>query len=125
MNTCIDCGTRISSQARRCKPCANKRANNPNWRGGKDNEKYKDFNREIRNRIRYRDNFTCQICGAKQIMFGKKTGKLEVHHIDYNKEHTNPKNLVGLCKTCHIKTNYNREYWIKYFNDLFKKRGLL
>jgi hypothetical protein len=21
-----------------------------------------------------------------------------------------------MCRSCHVKTNYNREYWIKYFS---------
>jgi len=124
-NKCIDCGKFISKTAQRCCVCANKGEHNPSWMGGKDKEKYIAFDREIRSRIRYRDKFTCQICGAKQTTFGVKTDKLEIHHIDYNKEHTFPKNLVALCKSCHIKTNFDREKWIQYFHDLFKKRGLL
>lgn len=40
----------------------------------------------------------------------------QVHHIDYNKLNCNPNNLITLCKSCHMKTNFNREYWLDYFN---------
>jgi hypothetical protein len=50
-------------------------------------------------------------CGLKS-----RFKKLDVHHIDYDKKNGDPRNLVSLCKSCHIKTNYNREYWIEYFS---------
>ncbi len=123
MNKCIDCGKEINKNSKRCKSCANRGKNNPAWIGGKDKEKYIGFDREIRRRIQYRDKFSCQICGVKQLP--PKTDKLEIHHIDYNKLNTIPKNLVALCKECHIKTNFNRDYYIDYFTKLLKKRGLL
>jgi 5-methylcytosine-specific restriction endonuclease McrA len=122
---CINnCGKEVSGEGRRCYSCANKKENNPNWLGGKDEEKYEGFSKELRQQIHYRDHFTCQICGSKMTTFGKKTDKLEIHHIDYNKANSVPKNLVSLCKSCHIKTNFNRPKWIQFFKDLFKKRGL-
>jgi len=121
---CIDCGTLISNTSTRCKSCANKGKNNPNWQEGLDKQKYAiGFNRNIRARIRYRDKFTCQMCGKKQ-----KRGdryKLDVHHIDYNKDNLDTHNLVGLCHPCHLKTNYDRESWKSFFYKLFKKRGLI
>lgn len=58
--------------------------------------------------VRKRDNYICQLCG--------KYGNA-VHHIDYNKLNCNPNNLITLCRSCHTKTNHNRDYWIKYFNE--------
>lgn len=124
MNKCLDCGIEINETSKRCKSCANKGKNNPAWIGGKDKEKYKGFDREIRKRIQYRDKFACQLCGVKMTTFGKKTDKLECHHIDYNKQNTVPRNLIALCKECHIKTNFQREHWIEVFKEIFKKRGL-
>lgn len=43
------------------------------------------------------------------------TTKPRRNHIDYNKHNLSPENLVTLCKSCHAKTNFNRNYWIKYF----------
>jgi 5-methylcytosine-specific restriction endonuclease McrA len=123
MNKCVDCGKEISKTAERCYSCANKGKNNPAYLGGKDKEKYKGFDNNLRNSILFRDKFKCQICGEKQVMF--KTDKLDCHHIDYNKENSVPKNLIALCKKCHIKTNFDREKWIEFFRNLFIKRGIL
>jgi 5-methylcytosine-specific restriction endonuclease McrA len=120
---CVDCGILIWQGSTRCSKCANTKQNNPNWLGGLDDEKYKiDFNRDIRSRIRFRDRFTCQICGKKE-QPGKEN-RLDVHHIDYNKLNTSSSNLVALCRSCHIDTNSNREKWVLFFKEQFKKRGL-
>jgi len=77
------------------------------WKGGVSFEPYSpDFNEILKNEIRLRDNFTCRICG----FYGKS-----VHHIDYNKLNNDPKNLITLCRSCHGKTNYKRDYWIEFF----------
>jgi 5-methylcytosine-specific restriction endonuclease McrA len=124
MGNCIDCGKPVTKKSKRCMKCANTQANNPNWCGGLDKEKYsKTFTNEVRDQIRFRDKFTCQVCGKKRI--AREEFKLEVHHIDYGKSNTSSKNLVALCKSCHIKTNYDREKWIKYFKDLFINRGII
>lgn len=77
------------------------------WKGGLSFEPYSpDWTDILKETIRQRDNYTCQLCG--------KTG-YPVHHIDYNKKNCNPENLVTLCKNCHTKTNWNRAKWIKFF----------
>jgi len=82
----------------------------PNWQGGKSFEPYSmDWTRTLKQAIRERDNHTCRLCG--------KPGK-DVHHIDYNKKHCDPKNLITLCRSCHMKTGVNRDLWTKYFNNL-------
>jgi hypothetical protein len=82
--------------------------NHPNWRGGKSFILYgRDFTNELKTSIRKRDKFTCKICS--------KNG-YDVHHIDYNKKNCSENNLITLCRRCHMKTNFNREYWIKHFN---------
>ena len=43
------------------------------------------------------------------------TMKPKRNHIDYDKDNLDPKNLISLCKSCHMKTNHNRAYWINYF----------
>jgi len=47
---------------------------------------------------------------------------LSVHHIDYNKQNCDDFNLITLCKSCHSKTGFNREYWIEYFNDIMEEK---
>jgi hypothetical protein len=86
-----------------------------NWKGGIGNLPYPfNFNNELKELIRKRDNNTCQLCGRTKVQEGKN---LCVHHIDYIKENLNPNNLLTLCRKCNIKVNYNREYWTKFFND--------
>ena len=78
------------------------------WKGGISFEPYSvNWTETLRKSIRQRDKYTCQIC--------EKEPAVQVHHIDYDKKNSNPNNLVTLCKSCHSKTNTNREYWIKYF----------
>lgn len=87
--------------------------NNPSWQGGKSFEPYGiEFNNDLKEQIRKRDNYICQMCDKIQEEVERK---LDVHHIDYDKTNNDPENLISLCRACHIKTNYNREDWIEYF----------
>ena len=101
------------------KPSTIAKRSGPNcchWRGGISNLPYAwEFNDELREEIRSRDNHACQLCDALQADYEKK---LPVHHIDYDKENSNPANLITLCEICHGKTNTNRKHWTKYFQDL-------
>lgn len=94
-----------------------------NWKGGTSSEGYSfNFNRELKNLIRKRDNYICKMCKRKEYEIYKenkhKKGfrkNLHVHHIDYNKKNLDPSNLISLCVFCHTKTNFNREKWISFF----------
>lgn len=91
----------------------NKGELNGSWQGGKSFEPYDlDWTESLRRSIRERDRYTCCLCGAPQGDIAHA-----VHHIDYNKKNSNPSNLITLCCICHLKTNSNREYWEKYFNE--------
>jgi len=90
----------------------------PFWKGGISNDPYpEDWCELLKDSIRKRDNYVCQECGIHQDELDGWFKKLHIHHIDYDKNNLNPYNLISLCNKCHMKTNYNREYWIKYFND--------
>ena len=83
------------------------------WQGGKSFEPYSvDWTETLKRSIRERDKYTCQLCGEPQ-------GDIAhcIHHIDYNKLNSNTDNLITLCRSCHQKTNFNREYWKKYFKN--------
>ncbi len=82
---------------------------NGGWYGGISEDPYGlEFSRTLRNQIRERDNFECAIC--------KKKG-YDVHHIDYDKMNNLSENLITLCHSDHMKTNFNRESWEKYFKN--------
>jgi len=49
--------------------------------------------------------------------YGKTPSKC-VHHIDYSKNNCSHNNLITLCKVCHTKTNYNRNYWQLKFTNM-------
>jgi len=71
------------------------------WKGGIARLPYPwDFNEELKDLIRKRDNYKCQDCRAPQEEFTKK---LDVHHIDHDKNNNDPKNLLTLCHSCHSK----------------------
>lgn len=89
--------------------------NHHNWQGGLSFEPYGiEFNNKLRKQIRKRDNYICQECGLTQEQLGYK---LSVHHIDYNKKNNKPDNLISLCRSCHLQTNYKRKDWTQYFQD--------
>lgn len=87
--------------------------NHPQWLGGKSFEPYGiEFNDRLREEIRKKDNYKCQLCGCSEL---ENIRLLSIHHIDYNKQNNKEENLISLCISCHIKTNYKRKYWINYF----------
>jgi len=90
-----------------------------NWKGGRSTYGYpKEWNTTFLDSIRQRDSYVCQLCGIHQdeLSIGQ-VKKLDVHHIDYNKDNCDPSNLLSLCRNCHVKTNYNRKYWRDYFKN--------
>lgn len=91
---------------------------NPMWRGGISNKGYKNFNKLLKKKIIERDNCKCQLCGIGNEECKKKIKhNLGIHHIDYNKENSNPENLITLCNKCNSKINYRREKWTNFFQE--------
>jgi hypothetical protein len=87
---------------------------NPNWNGGLSFLPYsEEFNNALKNKIRQRDDHTCQICLVKN-----QFAKFPIHHIDYDKENCNHNNLITVCNYCHGKTNKSRTSWKSWFFDL-------
>ena len=115
---CIDCGSQLSRYStKRCLSCAKKGKLHPNYKDGKSFEPYSSsFTEELKEKIRKRDNYTCQNCSITEeehiIVFGNV---LTVHHIDYDKKNSKEDNLVSVCCSCNFRANYNRNYWRKYF----------
>lgn len=97
------------------KKCQNKYQVGPNasgWCGGVSFEPYcPKFNEEFKKRVREFWDNKCGICGRSK----KENGQnLAVHHVNYEKMvccDTIPPLFMPLCKSCHAKTNNNREWW--------------
>ena len=97
-------------------------AGNPRWRGGISLEPYAwTFNAELKEEVRRRDGYKCQLCDVPQ---AECDTALPVHHIDYNKKDSDPVNLVALCHHCHSRTNARREYWTAFFQAMALKRAI-
>ena len=119
-NRCVDCDCLIMPDSIRCWDCYVKWSqipeNNPNFIHGECYKPYPlGWTTTFKEQIRFRDNYKCQNCGCHEV---ENCRKLDVHHIDYNKENLNSDNLIALCQRCHGKTNgKDRDYWIKYYQD--------
>lgn len=87
------------------------------WQGGISKSPYpKEFNQELKLKIRTRDNFTCCLCNRTEREELEEAGRvLSVNHIDFDKNNLNENNLNTLCRRCNIKINNRREYWTDYF----------
>lgn len=79
-----------------------------------------EFNNDLKELIRKRDNYLCQMCINKQC-----NEKLSVHHIDFNKKNNHPTNLISLCRKCHLKTNTkNKDRWINLLQPMVKYKNV-
>lgn len=96
-----------------CQYESNKGENHPSWLGGISFEPYGiEFNEKLKEKIRQRDNYTCQINGCNEKQNGKR---FPVHHVDYCKQNNEEYNLITLCPSHHNRSNFNRDYWENYF----------
>jgi len=100
--------------------------NNPNWQGGISFEPYSsEFNSELKEQIRKRDNYICQKCGKKQDSFIGFFKRLTIHHIDYDKDNNKENNLISLCNRCNSEVNAIRGYWKKFFTAILINRRII
>lgn len=81
---------------------------NPNWKGGpKEAHNCKQW-QNVSRLVRERDAETCQDCG-------KKTGRMDVHHINFDSSDHRVENGITLCNKCHaIRHDVSgrvTEYW--------------
>ena len=95
-------------------------SNHPRWMGGISREPYGwGWNKELKEEVRRRDGYKCQLCGVPQIECIKK---MSIHHTNYDKRDNDPLNLVALCPSCHSRTNTRREYWLLLFQKRMVER---
>ncbi len=98
--------------------------NNPNWHGGMSFLPYSpEFNEQLKEEIRQRDNFKCQICFIHQTELRTRNNKpydLIVHHIDLNKNNNDKRNLLSLCRECHLEIHYGQQLQARHsFSNKF------
>jgi len=103
---------------------------NPQWMDGRSYEPYSpDFNNYLRNKVKKRDNYCCQLCGmqikeSRRIKINPNKNWLIVHHINHNKKDNNISNLITLCNHCHARVHINDKslsftnFWINFFNKI-------
>lgn len=98
----------------------------PSWNGGTGYLPYcHKFNNRFKEKIRDRDNRTCQLCSKHELEeLNSDNRRLSVHHIHYDRENCYP-DVITLCYRCNLKVNYNRDYWERHFMSLLEERGLL
>lgn len=90
---------------------------NPNWKDGRSKLSYPpEWTEKLRESIRERDGRVCQMpsCGKTEQENGQK---LDVHHMDSDKNNCHPSNLISLCKCCHKIVETNSEYWQPVFEE--------
>lgn len=94
-----------------------------NWREIEISNLYpSEFDEELKELIRKRDNYECQICRVPQ---RECEQKLSIHHINYDKKNCSSENLISLCTDCHIKTNSNRDFWEIMLSNIIIRKGVV
>jgi len=94
----------------------------PAWKGGVSFEPYCiKFNDEFKERVREFFNHHCVECGKPQTK-----ERLLVHHVNFDKQTCCNDNIplfVPLCRSCHAKTNFRRDYWQDRFTRLINEQN--
>lgn len=96
------------------------------WKGGISFEPYcPKFNDALKEEIREKFSRVCFLCPKTEEENGRK---LDVHHVDYNKEQgCNGVRwlLVPLCMSCNARVNKDRDYWQDFITEKMRKEGYL
>jgi len=92
---------------------------NGNWQGGISKLPYAfEFTEELKEQIRQRDNYRCQLCNfTNEEHLITYDESLPIHHIDYNKKNCGKDNLITTCKQCNTRANFNRDYWKELYRN--------
>lgn len=104
--------------------------NNPMYIDGSSFEPYcEKFNPEFKRRVRAFFENTCQMCGHVHV---DGESNMTVHHVNFRKDSCCAKDVVPLFVTvctgdrgkrsCHAKTNHDRDYWEICFTQLIKNK---
>jgi hypothetical protein len=118
----IRLGSHLSVRARAKLRIAVTGDKNVNWRGGIHTPYGPEFNRNLKAIVRQRDDYLCQ---NPECYLPENGRKHPVHHIDFNKGHNDPVNLIILCAKHHAKTTVgDRNYWMEYYQNLQEMRAI-
>lgn len=76
---------------------------------------------EISRRIKKRDEYTCQHCGAKQGQIKRGVRRsfkvvISAAHIDHKLINHDDNNLISLCQSCHYKYDNICRDFVLYYN---------
>lgn len=107
---------KISESKKGCK--------HPQWLGGISYQPYcEKFNSEFKERVREFWGRHCVECGCDESENG---ARLAVHHVNFRKDACCAEDVVPLfvplCRSCHTRTNTNREYWESRFTALINEQ---
>jgi hypothetical protein len=114
-------------QGCRCATCADIKnsirisgSGHPNWQGGISYEPYCPIwsDKEYKQDIKLRDNNKC----LNPYCSFKNPNDLVIHHIDYNKKHCHPNNLITICRICNNAANKDREWHTAWYRALMYRR---
>lgn len=98
----------------------------PTWKGGLSFLPYcPEFNEKKKEEIREKFGRICFLCPKTEAENGRK---LDVHHVDYNKQQGCDGVewlLVPLCMSCNSKANNNRDYWQNLIIEKLKEEGVI
>ncbi len=101
---------------------------NGNWQGGSSFLPYcSKFNNILKEKVRCRDNYTCQnprckLTQQESILLYNQS--LHVHHIHYDKQNCYP-DLITLCLRCNVNSNFNRTFHEQLYMNILNNRELL
>lgn len=88
------------------------------WKGGISCEPYCiSWTEDLKEYIKYRDNNICLNPDC-----WKRTNRLAVHHIDYNKKNCNHTNLITICTSCNTRANTDRKWHKAWYQAILNKR---
>jgi len=94
-----------------------------NWQGGLSYDEYCPIfsDKEFKQMIRDRDGNICLNCGKTKDQNCKDKRELVGHHIDYDKQNCETKNIITLCTGCNIKANSKREEHTEWYRATLKE----
>ena len=112
------CKTEMTVCSRECLSISMTKRDPLSRRARYEKSRSKDFTKDLRSRVKTRDNYTCQLCDATQ---GELSSYLAVHHIDGDGHHNNLENLITLCCPCHAWAGHHKDVSIPLLTGMIRQ----